>query len=105
MLDSHPLRISRGALTRLHSTRPSMVWAAALLYICRGLTCLAAVAYPVSAREPVHLDLAVGVLACLVGVGLWTFARNAPARLMQLLMALSAVTVSVMVPTPTPPGA
>ncbi len=93
----HPLRISRGALKRLHNTRPPMVWTAALLYVCRGLTCFAAVAFPVSAREPVHLDLAVGVLASLLGVGLWTFARNAPARLMQLLMALSAVTVSVMV--------
>jgi diguanylate cyclase (GGDEF)-like protein len=104
MLDPRPLRTSRGALTRLHSTRPSMVWAAALLYTCRGLTCLAAVVFPVSAREPVHLNLAVGVLACLLGVGLWTFARNAPARLLQLLMASSAVTVSVMVANAHTPG-
>ena len=74
-----------------------MVWAASLLYMCRGLACFAAVAFPISAREPVQLDLAVGVLACLVGVGLWTFARNVPPILIQLLMAMSAVTVSVMV--------
>ncbi|HWX43953.1 MAG TPA: GGDEF domain-containing protein [Solirubrobacteraceae bacterium] len=74
-----------------------MVWAAALLYVCRGAACLAAVAFPVSAGEPVHLDLAVGLLATVGGLALWTFGRNAPALLMQVLMALSAVTVSVMV--------
>jgi diguanylate cyclase len=97
MLRLHPLQNHRRALKRLHNTRPPMVWAAALLYVCRGLACLAAVAFPISAQEPVHLDLAIGVLALLVGVGLWTFARNVPAILMQLLMALSAVIVSAMV--------
>lgn len=92
-----PLRISLRALKRLQDARPPMVWAAALLYLCRGLTCFAAVVFPVNANEPVHLELAVGVLAWLVGVGLWLFARNAPAMLMQLLMALSVVTVSVMI--------
>ncbi len=74
-----------------------MVWTAALLYLCRGLACLAAVAFPVNAREPVHLVFAVGVLASVGAVGLWIFGRRAPAVLMQLLMALGAVTVSVMV--------
>jgi diguanylate cyclase (GGDEF)-like protein len=93
----HPLRTSHSALKWLRDARPSMVWAAALLYLCRALACFAAVAFPVSAREPVRLDLAVGVLASLVGMGLWTFGRNAPAIVMQVLMALSAVIVSVMV--------
>ncbi len=45
-----------------------------------------------------RLNLAVGALALLVGAGLWIFARNAPrCAFMQLLMALSAVTLSVMV--------
>jgi diguanylate cyclase (GGDEF)-like protein len=87
----------RRSLARLREARPPTVWAAALLYLCRGLACFAAVAYPVSAREPVRLDLAVGVLASAVAVGLWVFGRRAPLALMQLLMALSAVVVSVMV--------
>jgi diguanylate cyclase len=97
MVRLRPLRGTHRALRRLHSTRPPMVWAAVLLYLCRGLACLATVAFPISAREPVGLDLTVGVLAFMVGIGLWVFARNAPAALLQLLMALSAVTVSVMV--------
>jgi diguanylate cyclase (GGDEF)-like protein len=97
MLSLHPLRSPHRALKRLHNTRPPMVWAAVLLYLCRGLACLAAVAFPISAKEPVQLELSIGVLACVVGVGLWIFTRRVSAVLMQLLMALSAVTVSVLV--------
>lgn len=104
MLNRRSLRINRRSLRTLHralrrvrDARPPMVWAAALLYLCRGLACLAAVPLPVSASEPVHLDLAVGLLASLGAVALWVFGRNAPAILMQLLMGLGAVIVSVMV--------
>ncbi len=97
MLGLHPLRSFHRALKRLPNARSPMVWAAALLYLCRGVACLAAVAFPISAREPVQLDLTIGVLALAVAVGLWIFARIVPATLIQVLMALSAVTVSVMV--------
>jgi diguanylate cyclase (GGDEF)-like protein len=97
MLERLPSETARRALRRLRDARPPMVWAAALLYLCRGFACLAAVVFPISPREPVRLDLVIGVLAFLLGVGLWTFARNAPAVLMRLLMALNAVIVSVMV--------
>ncbi len=97
MRDRHPLRTLHHALKRLRDARPPMVWTAALLYLCRGLACLATVAFPVSAREPVQLELFVGLLATLGAVALWVFGKNAPAILMQLLMALGAVTVSAMV--------
>lgn len=74
-----------------------MVWTAALLYLCRGLACLAVAVYPVSSREPLHLDLAVGVAATVGGVGLWVFGRRASGAVMQLLMALGAVVVSLMI--------
>ncbi len=93
----HPSSIACHGFRRLRGARPPMVWAAALLYVCRGLTCCATVAFPISARQPVQLDLAVGVLGLLMGTGLWLFARNPSALFMQLLMALSAVTVSVLV--------
>ena len=90
-------RASRAGLGSLLGGRPPMVWAAALLYMCRGTLCFAAVAFPFSAQEPVRLEFSVGALAVLVGVGLWLFARNPSALFMQLLMALSAVGLSVMV--------
>jgi diguanylate cyclase (GGDEF)-like protein len=74
-----------------------MVWTAALLYLCRGLACLAAVAYPVSSREPTHLTLVVGLAAAVGGVALWIFGRRASVAVMQLLMALGAVVVSLMI--------
>ena len=37
--------------------RPPMIWTAALLYLCGGLVCLAAAAFPISRLEPVRLDL------------------------------------------------
>ena len=51
-----------------------MVWAASLLYMCRGAECFAAAAFPLSVQQPVRLELAVGTLALLVGAGLWIFA-------------------------------
>jgi diguanylate cyclase (GGDEF)-like protein len=90
-------RGSHGGLGSLLDRRPPMVWAAALLYACRGAECFAAVAFPLSVHQPVRLELAVGTLALLVGAGLWLFARNPSMLFMQLLMALSAVTLSVMV--------
>jgi diguanylate cyclase (GGDEF)-like protein len=74
-----------------------MVWAAALVYVCRGAMCFAALAFPVSANQPVGLDLAVGTAGVLGGLALWVFARNPPAIMMQGLMALSAVTASMIV--------
>jgi diguanylate cyclase (GGDEF)-like protein len=104
MPNPNPLPIAHIALRRLRDARPPMVWAAALLYLCRGVACLAAVAFPISPREPVHLELVVGVLAFLLSAGLWVFARNVPAILMQTLMAVSAVIVSVMVANARTPG-
>jgi diguanylate cyclase (GGDEF)-like protein len=74
-----------------------MVWAAALVYVCRGAMCFAALVFPVSADQPVRLDLGVGAVGLFGGVALWMFARNPPAILMQALMALSAVAASVVV--------
>ncbi len=74
-----------------------MVWAAALVYVCRGLMCFAALAFPLSAHQPMRLDVAVGTVGVAGGLALWLLARNPPAILMQGLMALSAVTASVMV--------
>jgi diguanylate cyclase (GGDEF)-like protein len=97
MIRVHPPRATGHGLGRLLQRRPPMVWAAALVYVCRGAMCFAALAFPVSANQPVRLDLVMGVLAVLGGVALWMLARNPPAMLMQGLMALSAVTASVVV--------
>jgi diguanylate cyclase (GGDEF)-like protein len=74
-----------------------MVWTAALLYLLGGLACLAAVLFPISSREPVHLDLLIGVLACATAAVLWMLGRRLPAFVMPLTMALGSLAVSAIV--------
>jgi diguanylate cyclase (GGDEF)-like protein len=82
---------------RLFAARPQMVWTAALLYLCGGLACLASVAFPISSQEPVHLDLAIGVMACATAAGVWTFGRRLPAAVLPVAMALGSLAVSAIV--------
>jgi diguanylate cyclase (GGDEF)-like protein len=74
-----------------------MVWTAALLYLCGGVACLAAVVYPVSPHEPIRLDLALGLFACAVAAFMWLAWRRLPPLAFQLAMVLGAVTVSTIV--------
>jgi diguanylate cyclase (GGDEF)-like protein len=74
-----------------------MVWTAALLYLCGGLASLASVVFPISPLEPVHLDLAIGVIACAMAVGLWTLGRHLPAAAFAWTMALGSLAVSAIV--------
>ncbi len=76
-----------------------MVWTAALLYLSGGLGCLAAVVFPISSMEPIHLDLVIGVLACVFAGGLWALGRRLPPVVMPLTMALGSIAVSVIVAT------
>jgi hypothetical protein len=82
---------------QLLEARPQMIWTAALLYLCGGLACLTAVAFPISSQEPVRLDLAIGVLACAMAAALWTLGRRLPLFVMPLTMALGSLAVSAIV--------
>jgi diguanylate cyclase (GGDEF)-like protein len=97
MLDSPSLRTFARRRSRLLEARPQIVWTAALLYLCGGLACLAAVAFPISSQEPLHLDLAIGVLACAMAGALWTLGRRLPPFAMPIAMALGSLVVSVIV--------
>jgi diguanylate cyclase (GGDEF)-like protein len=84
-------------LHRLLATRPPMAWTAALLFLCGGLACLAAVAFPISPREPVRLDFTIGVLACAIAAVLWTLGRRLSAGVLAGTMALGSIAVSAIV--------
>lgn len=86
-----------GRLPRLIEPRPPMVWTAALLFLCGGLACLAAVAFPISAAEPVRLDFAIGVMACAMATGLWMSGRRLPPAVLAVAMALGSLAVSAIV--------
>lgn len=84
-------------LARLLEVRPPLVWTAALLYLCGGLACLAAVLFPISSREPVRLDLAIGVIACAMAAMLWTLGRRLSPGALAGTMALGSLAVSAIV--------
>jgi diguanylate cyclase (GGDEF)-like protein len=94
---SHPARDPRRRLWWLLEAREPTVWTAALLYLFGGLACLAAVLFPISAQEPVHLDLAIGLLALALALALWAAGRHLPALAMQMAMALGTLLVSAIV--------
>jgi diguanylate cyclase (GGDEF)-like protein len=97
MLDTSSPRTFARQGPRLLEARPPMVWTAALLYLCGGSACLAAVAFPISPQEPVRLDLAIGLLACAMAAGIWLLGRRLPPRVMPLTMALGSLAVSAIV--------
>lgn len=69
MRSQHP-RWLPGQL-RLHDAHAQMVWTAALMFLLGGVSALISVVQPFSPHAPVHLDAAVGVLACLIALGIW----------------------------------
>jgi len=93
----HPDLNRPGLRARLVAKRPPVIWTAAALYLFGGLACLAAVLSPVSAREPVRLDLAMGLLACAVGFALWTLGTSLPAATLPTAMMLASLIVSAIV--------
>jgi diguanylate cyclase (GGDEF)-like protein len=97
MADPLRARILNRRWRRLLRARPPIVWTAALLFSCGGLACLASVAFPISPQEPVHLDLAIGIAACAMGAGLWTFGRHLPTAALPVAMALGSLAVSAIV--------
>lgn len=70
MRSQHPSWLS-GQL-RLGDDRPQIVWTAALMFLLGGVGALISVIEPFSPHAPVHLDAAVGVLACLIALGIWS---------------------------------
>jgi diguanylate cyclase (GGDEF)-like protein len=97
MPPSHPPRDRRPPLWGLLEMRAPMIWTAALLYLFGGLACMAAVVFPVSSREPVRLDFAVGVVACALALGLWSLGRRLPPAALQAAMVLATLVVSTIV--------
>lgn len=79
MRSQHP-RWLPGQL-RLGDARPQIVWTAALMFLLGGIGALISVVRPFSPHAPVHLDAAVGTLACLIALWVWVWGARSPARL------------------------
>ncbi len=82
---------------RLTSRRPAIAWSLSLLFAFKGLICLATVAYPISAREPVALVALAGVLAIAAAGAIWMFGSRIPLLGFELLSAGGSLTTSWLI--------
>lgn len=100
--DGPPLAASgpawlRSLARRVTVGRPAIAWSLAVLFVFKGLICLAAVAFPLSASEPTGLVSAAGATGLVGGFGVWLFAARIPLRGFELLAACGSLMTSVLI--------
>jgi diguanylate cyclase (GGDEF)-like protein len=88
---------SRALARALSVGRPAIAWSLALLFVFKGLICLATVAFPLSPSEPVGLLSATGALGIAAGLTVWLLANRLPLRGFELLAAGGSVATSALV--------
>jgi diguanylate cyclase (GGDEF)-like protein len=89
---------------RVVARRPPIAWALALLFLFKGLVCLAVVVFPISPIEPVALIEGAGAIAVTSAAGVWLFARRIPTIGFELLAAGGSLVTSGLVAHATTPG-
>ncbi|HYM45615.1 MAG TPA: GGDEF domain-containing protein [Solirubrobacteraceae bacterium] len=82
---------------RLTARRPAIAWTLSLLFTFKGLVCLATVAYPISAREPVTLVAFTGVVAIVAAYAIWLFGSRIPLLGFELFAVAGSLTTSWIV--------
>jgi diguanylate cyclase (GGDEF)-like protein len=81
-----------------------MAWSLALLFLFKGMVCLATVLFPISSTEPVPLIGLAGGLAILSASIVWLFARRIPVLGFELLAAGGTLVTSGLVAHATTHG-
>ncbi|HWX88380.1 MAG TPA: GGDEF domain-containing protein [Solirubrobacteraceae bacterium] len=74
-----------------------MAWSLALLFLFKGMVCLASVAFPISTTEPAGLIAGAGGLAVLGASTVWLLARRIPMLGFELLAACGTLVTSGLV--------
>ena len=104
-----PLPTACGALLRsiprrLTARRPAIAWSLSLLFMFKGFICLATVAYPISAQEPVTLVALTGVVGIAAACVVWLFGSRIPLLGFELAAAGGSITTSWIVTHAATPG-
>lgn len=87
----------RGLARTLIAGRPAMAWSLALLFLFKGVICVAVVVSPISPYQPTRLLAFVGALTVLAGFAVWLFGARIPVLGYELLAALGTVISSALV--------
>ncbi len=89
---------------RLTAGRPAIGWSLALLFVFKGLVCLATVAFPISASEPTGLVGTAGAVGIAAGCAVWLFAARIPLLGFELLAAGGSLVTSTLITRATTHG-
>src|SRR5580692_234472 len=87
----------RTLVRRMTVGRPAIAWALALLFVFKGLICLASAAFPISASEPITLVGATGMLGIAAGSLVWLFATRISLLGFELLAAGGSLATSILI--------
>jgi diguanylate cyclase (GGDEF)-like protein len=82
---------------RMTVERPAIAWSLALLLMFKGLVSVAAVAFPISSRQPTGLIGAGGVVAIVGGCAIWLLANRIPLLGFELLAACGSLATSALI--------
>ncbi|HEY1690139.1 MAG TPA: GGDEF domain-containing protein [Solirubrobacteraceae bacterium] len=68
-----------------------------MMFLLGGLGCFASVIKPFSEQTPVHLDAALGVLACVISLMLWLWGPRLPMLAFEAVMAVGVLMTSAII--------
>lgn len=86
---------------RLGNDRPAIASTASLMFMLGGVGALISVAHPFSHHAPVHIDAAVGVLACLLALWMWVWGARLPLIAFQIVIAVGVTMESTIIAAAT----
>jgi diguanylate cyclase (GGDEF)-like protein len=89
---------------RLGGARPPIAWTAALMFLLGGVGALVAVISPFSPHAPVHVNAAIGALACVIALWLWLWGARLPLVAFELVMAVAILMESTAIAAATTRG-
>ncbi len=81
-----------------------MVWTAALMFLLGGVSALISVVQPFSPHAPVHLDAAIGVLACLIALWIWVCGAQLPLGAFEVAITTAVLMESTVIAAATTRG-
>ena len=87
----------RALARRVTVGRPAIGWSLALLFIFKGLVCLATVAFPISGSEPTGLVGTAGALGVAARWAVWLSAARIPLLGFELLAAGGSLVTSTLI--------
>lgn len=89
---------------RLGGGRPPIAWTASAMFLLGGVGALIAVISPFSPHAPVHVNAAIGALACVIALWLWLWGARLPLVAFEVVIAVAILMQSTAIAAATTRG-